>query len=679
MATRQLYWNIDWHWLLYPLLVFALALFAYGFYRRWRLWQQGKPGKRQHQFWRGISDVLTFGFGHARTARETYPGVMHILIFWGTALLFFATFIVALQADLGVSVFHGGLYLFIKATANAFGLLVLAGLAMAAWRRYVMRPSRLDNRADDAVTLALLAVLIISGFLIEGARMAAVPDQWAEWGFVGHWLSGPFAAAFTPSGLVVFHRVLWWFHLALVFGLLAYLPYSKLFHLLLAPANQFMRSRGPVGVPELVDFEDESVETYGVSGLAELPRKTLFDTDVCLRCGRCHDACPATASGKHLDPKAAIQDLRDFMAGARDRSLVGDVIPENDLWSCTTCRACEAACPVFVGHVDKTLEMRRNLVLMESRFPPQARLIFDNLEVNGNPLGESALVRGDFLRRSGVPTVAEKPEVEILYWPGCSGNLDVRSQKVSAALVRLLQSAGISFATLGNQEKCCGEPARRLGNEYLFQTLAVGNIEMLDAYGVRKIVTQCPHCFHALKHEYRQLGADLEVVHHTEFLAELVASGRLRPTPTGPKRVAYHDSCYLGRYNGLYDQPRRLLKACGVELVELPRHRTGAFCCGGGGGRMWLEEDEGERINNLRTDELLSVTPDIAAVACPYCLTMLRDGVDARQAGDRVQVMDIAEILAAGDTSPSPAAGRAAEDRPMSAEVEDQVVLGARM
>jgi Fe-S oxidoreductase/nitrate reductase gamma subunit len=647
MATRQLYWNISWHWLLYPLLVVAVALFAYGFYRRWRLWQQGKPGRRQHQFWRGVSDIVTFGFGHRRIASEAYPGVMHIFIFWGAALLFFATIIVALQADLGASVFDGDLYLFIKATANAFGLLVLAGLAMAAWRRYIVRPPRLDNRADDAVTLALLAVIIITGFLIEGARMAAVPDPWGQWGFVGYWLSGPFASALTPSGLLVFHEALWWFHLALVFGLIAYLPYSKLFHLLLAPANQFMRARGPVGVAELIDFDDEGVESYGISSLPELQRKTLFDTDVCLRCGRCHDACPATASGKHLDPKAEIQDLRGFMVAPGGRALIGEVIPENDLWSCTTCRACEQACPVFVGHVDKTLEMRRNLVLMESRFPPQARLIFDNMEVNGNPLGESALIRGEYLSGLGVPTLAQRPDVEVLYWPGCSGNLDVRSQKVSAALVGLLQAAGVSFATLGNEEKCCGEPARRLGNEYLFQTLARGNIEVLAGYGPRKIVTQCPHCFHTLKHEYRQLGAELEVVHHTDFLAGLVTSGRLNLQPTERKRVAYHDSCYLGRYNGLYGQPRSLLKAAGLELIELPRHGAKAFCCGGGGGHMWLEEDEGERINNLRTDELLSVSPEVAAVACPYCLTMLRDGVDARQAGDRVRVMDIAEILVA--------------------------------
>jgi Fe-S oxidoreductase/nitrate reductase gamma subunit len=653
MPTRTLYWNVTWYWLMYPLLAGALAVFAYGFYRHCRVWLQGTPRKRRHRFWAGVGDVVMFGFGHRRTAAEVYPGVMHLLMFWGAILLVFATVVVALQADFGVAVFRGDLYLLIKATANVFGLLVLVGIALAAWRRYVLRPKRLDNTADDAVTLTLLALILVTGFLVEGARMAAVPDPWAAWGFVGRWLSGPLGSAFSASGLLIFHRSLWWFHLALVLGLVAYLAYSKMIHLLLAPANQFIRPRGAIGVPEAIDFEDESIESYGIAALRDLPRKTLFDADVCLRCGRCQDNCPATASGKHLNPKAAIQDIRALMtqtprpAPDAPTRLLGQVIPENDVWSCTTCRACEAACPVFVEHVDKTVEMRRNLVLMEGRFPAQARLVFDNLEVNGNPLGESVLVRGDHLRKLGVPSLAEKSDAQILYWPGCAGALDARNQQTSGALVHLLRSAGVSFATLGSEERCCGEPARRMGNEYLFQTLATSNVQAMQAHGVRKIVTACPHCFNMLKNEYPQLGGDYEVLHHTEFLLQLIAGGRLRVAAGARKKVAYHDPCYLGRYNGIYQQPRSLLTAAGLDLVELPRRRAKAFCCGGGGGRMWLEEDEGERIGNLRADEILGVSPDVVAVACPYCLVMLRDGVDARSTDERVEVRDIADILEA--------------------------------
>ncbi len=334
-------------------------------------------------------------------------------------------------------------------------------------------------------------------------------------------------------------------------------------------------------------------------------------------------------------------------------SLIGGVISEQEIWACTTCYACQEQCPVQNEHINKIIDLRRNLVLMEGRFPKQAGLVFKNLEVNGNPLGESALIRGELLGRLGVPSIGQNPGAEILYWPGCAGSLETRNQKVTTALVNLLNAAGVSFAVLANEEKCCGEAARRLGNEYLYQTLAAGNIATLSGYEVKKIVTQCPHCFSTLKHEYPQLGGQLEVIHHTQFLAELVGSGRLKlgqPAETGqaePKRVTYHDSCYLGRYNGLFDQPRQLLTAAGHDLVELPRRRQNAFCCGAGGGRMWLEKDEGERINRIRIDEVLGVSPDIAAVACPYCLTMLKDGVDDREAADRVRVMDVAEVLQA--------------------------------
>ncbi len=395
-----------------------------------------------------MRDVLAFGLGHKRILAEPYPGIMHILILWGAIVLVFATAIVALQADFGVYLFHGDLYLFIKATANLFGLLILVGIAMAAWRRYVTKPKRLDNKADDGVTLALLALILITGFLVEGARMAAVPDSWAAWGFVGNWLAAPFAAAFGPSGLLMFHRALWWFHLSLTLGLVAYLPYSKLFHLLLAPANQFMRPRGPIGVPDLIDFEDESVESYGISALSELPRKTLFDTDACLRCGRCQDACPATASGKHLNPKAAIQDLRTFMmetgrampgtaedgrADGKGRTLIGQVILEADLWACTTCRACEAACPVYIGHRGQDASRCAAISSsMESRFPRRPRSPSRASRRTGTP-GVGQAPAADWAKELPVETMAETAErgSSILYWVGCARLLEDRAKKVS--------------------------------------------------------------------------------------------------------------------------------------------------------------------------------------------------------------------------------------------------------
>ncbi|WP_206810331.1 heterodisulfide reductase-related iron-sulfur binding cluster [Paradesulfitobacterium ferrireducens] len=675
MPTREVYWNIEGeHWL-YAFFIIALAIFGYGVYQRIQLWKLGQPENRWQDIGQGIKDVLAYGFGHKRILKDAYPGIMHFAIFWGFVFLFIATAIITLQADFKLPVFQGGVYLFVKFTSNLFGLLALIGIVVAAFRRYVQRPNRLDNKPDDAIMLLLLFVLLFTGFLIEGARMAAKPDPWSSWGFVGQWLASVLQAMFNESQLLAFHRFLWWFHLILAMGFVAYFPYSKLFHIILGPVNQFMRKRGPIGIPEIIDFEDESIETYGKSQLREFSWKTLFNTDVCLRCGRCQDNCPAYLSGKHLSPKRVIQDMRVLMEetgaalkeakkkavavqGAEEaaaaaesaeewtgRALIGEVIPEDDLWACTTCRSCEQQCPVFIEHVDKTIDMRRNLVLMESRFPSEAQLAFRNMENNGNPWGIGWSTRADFLTGLGVKTYEENPEAEILYWPGCSGAFDARNQKVSAALVKLLQAANVNFAILGNEEKCCGDSARKLGNEYLFYSLATENIEVMKGYGVKKILTQCPHCFNLLKNEYPQFGGEFEVVHHTEYLKELMNSGKLKLTKGHGKTVTYHDSCYLGRYNEIYEQPRELLKAVGLDIKEMAHTREKSFCCGAGGGRMWLEEHEGERINVMRTDEALALSPDLIGTACPFCLTMINDGIAGKEAGDQVKALDIAEIL----------------------------------
>ncbi len=330
--------------------------------------------------------------------------------------------------------------------------------------------------------------------------------------------------------------------------------------------------------------------------------------------------------------------------------LIGQVISENDIWDCTTCRSCEEQCPIFVEHVDKTVAMRRNLVLMESCFPPEAQLAFRNMENNGNPWGIGWSTRADYLQSLDVPTLAENPEAEILYYPGCSGAFDGRNQKVSAAIVKLLREAQVNFAILGNEEKCCGDSARRLGNEYLFHSLATENIKVLNGYGVKKILTQCPHCFNCLKHEYPQFGGDFEVLHHTEYLNDLLSSGRLQLNHgiggADGRRITYHDSCYLGRYNTIYQAPRQLLQEVGLNLLEMAHTKEKSFCCGAGGGRMWLEEHQGERINVMRADEAIAPGVDRVGTACPFCLTMISDGVAAREAGEQVKVLDIAEILA---------------------------------
>ncbi|MEL1133767.1 heterodisulfide reductase-related iron-sulfur binding cluster [Desulfitobacterium sp. THU1] len=696
--TREIYWNIDGHLIMYFFAAIMLGIFAFGIVRRYRLWKVGQPENRWSAGWQGVKDIFIYGFGHKRILKDFTPGVMHLALLVGFIFLFFATAMITLQADFGINIFQGALYIFIKITTNLFGLLAMIGVLYLFYRRYSKRPAKLDNQKDDLLALTLILMILVTGFFLQGFRMASEHDPWATYGFAGYWMIEPLQAIFSQEQLLAMHKYTWWFHMLIAFAFIAYLPYSKLFHIVLGPINQFLRQRGPVGVPELIDFEDESQETFGLSEFKQLSWKAIFNSDVCIRCGRCQEDCPAYVSGKHLNPKQTIQDIKGRAAeeyhavcqakkeakhSAKQegvvasgeaaatvdgtaaleippgRALIGDVIAEQDIWDCTTCRSCEQQCPVFVEHVDKTVEMRRNLVLMESRFPSEAQLAFRNMENNGNPWGIGWNKREEFLKGLEVPTLVENPEAEILYWPGCSGAFDARNQKVSAALVKLLRAAKVNFAILGNEEKCCGDSARKLGNEFLYQTLAAENIEVMKGYGVKKVITQCPHCFQTLSHDYPQLGGKFEVVHHTTYLKELIDSGRLRLSDgenlndgesRGEElqlRMTYHDSCYLGRYNKIYSEPREILKKAGLKVIEMKRTKEKSFCCGAGGGRMWLEEHEGERINELRTEEALATGAEIVGTACPFCLTMFNDGLNAKEeAAAKTKALDIAEILA---------------------------------
>lgn len=690
--TREVYWNIDYHLVMYLFAVIMAVIFFYGIYRRYRQWKLSKPQKIQLQTWQGIKDVFIYGFGHKRLLKDKVPGVMHMAILFGFIFCFFATAVITLQADFGLPLFKGGLYVFIKITTNLFGLLAIIGVIYLFYRRYITRPDKLDNQKDDLVALTLLFIILVTGFIVQSLRMAADNDPFAIYGFVGYWTMAPLQALFDQAQLLSMHRFTWWFHMLIAFVFIAYIPYSKLFHIFLSFVKIFIRERGPIGVPALIDFEDESLETYGISEFSQLNWKDSFNSDVCVRCGRCQDNCPAYLSGKALNPKKHIQDIKkraeeeyaayqeakkaakeagtvaasesgSESAAAVDgtaalelppgRILLGEVIPEEEIWDCTTCRSCEQQCPIFVQHVDKTIEMRRNLVLMESRFPSEAQLAFRNMENNGNPWGIGWNNREEFLKGLGVPTMEENPDAEILYWPGCSGAFDARNQRVSAAIVKILKAANVNFAILGNEEKCCGDSARKLGNEFLYQTLAAENIEVMNGYGVKKIITQCPHCFQTLKHDYRQMGGEFEVIHHSEYIQELLNSGRLKldnASNIGGKdlKVTYHDSCYLGRYNEIYKEPRDILKKAGVTLVEMARKKDRGFCCGAGGGRMWLEEHGGQRMNEMRTDQALATGASVICTACPFCLTMINDGIGAREAGETTKALDIAEVIAQG-------------------------------
>ena len=683
VPSREIYWNIPEHLLLYALAVVAAVIFGYGLYKRYQIWcciGKPEPGKRCDRIGERIQSLFNNAIIQLRVLRETYPGVMHFLIFWGFIILFIGAILDFIEILTGIKILYGVPYLYGSFITDFLGFLAIVGVLMVVFRRYVLRPDRLDNTPDDAIVLTWLFVILITGFLIEGLRIAATSDPWTSWQPFGS-LAATLFASMTPEAQESAHRVLWWLHGILVMGIMVYLPYSKLFHVFLTPANQFFRSLEPRGIIAPIDFENEETEIFGVEKIEDFTWKQLFDTDACTRCGRCQDNCPAYLSQKPLSPKQMTQDLKAHLyekapillkqkaatctAGDKpeeqqeaavadeksqeilDKALIGDVIEEETIWSCTTCYSCQEQCPAFVEHINKTIDLRRYLVLTESRFPSEAQLAFRNMENNGNPWGVGWANRADWIEDLGVKTMEEDSNVEILFWPGCAGAFDDRNKKVATAMVKLLQAAGVSFGILGTEEKCCGDSARRLGNEYLFQMLAQENIEAMKQYNVTKIVTQCPHCYNILKKEYPQFGGEYEVVHHTQFLLELIKQGKLKPTKAITETVTYHDSCYLGRYNDLYAEPRQILRnVSGIQLVEMDRHHGKSFCCGAGGGRMWLEESHGQRINEMRTEQALKVQPGIISTACPFCLTMLDDGVKAKAEEDStVRVLDLAEVL----------------------------------
>ncbi len=652
--TREIYWNVPGYGWLYLLFVVALVVFSYGVYRRVRLWRMGKPEERFDQPVRRLWHLFIDGLLQRAVVGELYPGVMHAAIFFGFVVLFIGTILVLLQADFGLQILHGRFYLYYSLVLDLFGVVFILGLLMALFRRYVLRAQRLNNRADDAVLLAMLLLVGVSGFFIEASRLAVTQPPWRAWSPVGNWLAS-FLAPMAEADKLGMHRLLWWGHLVVSMGFVAYLPYSKLFHIFVSPANIYFGTLGPRG--ELLPIDLEASESFGVSRMDEFTWKQLFDLDACTSCGRCQDVCPAHATGKPLSPKQLILDLRAQMEiagkvkgnggqGQEVMPLLGGAIAEDVVWSCTTCLACQVHCPVAVEHVRKIVDMRRALVLMEARFPQELNLAFRGLETNANPWGISSATRSAWAEGLGVPTIQERPEAEYLWFVGCAGSFDDRAVKVSRALARVLETAGVSFAILGVEEACCGDPARRAGNEYVSMTLMQQNVELFARYGVKKVLTACPHCYNVLKNEYRQFGGNYQVVHHSELLAQLLAQGRLRMARAAQSQVALHDSCFLGRYNGIYEQPREVLRAvAGGGVRELPRRRQRSFCCGAGGARMWMEENLGTRINHARVEEALATGAPTVAVACPFCLVMLDDGVKDRGAEEKVRVLDIAQIL----------------------------------
>jgi Fe-S oxidoreductase/nitrate reductase gamma subunit len=658
----------------FALLILATAAaFLLPIVRRIRIILAGGPEDRFRDLWKRFVHALTKVLLQRCTLRNErlFTGLMHVGIFYGA--LTFDTMTVSHTLE----GFFDGFYLFGRTgiglvfsfVIDVAAFTVMAGVIFLAFRRFIIRPKAYATTRGDSVLIYLLITLATATFLyFEGFSVAAHPET-ARWSFLGPRLAGLIGRSGLSAAAIASHfKAAWWAHVVTVYAFIAYVPHSKYLHMFAGPFNVFFRRPTPSG--ELAPLDLEKSEVFGVEKLPDFTWKDNLDAFACMECGRCQDACPAFASGKPLSPKMILFNMErallasDKALTAKKRDDLAELVPatftEGEIWTCTTCGACQKECPVEIEHIRKIVGTRRSRVLMQSKFPQELNGFFRNMETNSNPWGIGFSKRAEWGEPLGVRHIKDVPDAEYLFWVGCLGAYDDGGKAIAASLVSILRAAGVRFGTLGTEEKCCGDSARRLGHEYLFQSLATENIGLFKRYGVRKVVTICPHGYNTIKHEYPKLldlvpdltGEDktklraIEVVSHAELIGRLIAEGRITLTPSCPAIYTFHDPCYLGRHNGLVREPRRVLRAAlGAKPKELRRHGDDSFCCGAGGGLMWTEESLGQRVNHLRVDEVIASGAGLAAAACPFCLTMLRDGLKDKGRED-IAVRDIAQIVA---------------------------------
>jgi Fe-S oxidoreductase len=635
-----------------PLVLFSLAAFCYSCYRRLNLVTVGVGEYRLDQPMTRVKQVLVYALGQKRVVERPF-GINHGVIFWAFLVLALANaeFLISgifpkLSFALLPEPLHAGLSLLFEVSSLA----ALAAVVIAGVRRAVTPPFEGARTFEAFVILSMIAVLMLAYFGMHAADIAAGSAPASSATPVSTALASLLAHSSLPLQTV--SRACWWIHAIVLLGFMNFLPYSKHMHILTAIPNVFLRSLQRPNTQLREEFAEG--RRYGAKGVDDLTWKDLLDSFSCTECGRCQEACPAAATGKRLNPRLVIHAIKEKLLGSRgfsaDRTIIGSgdngACSESAVWSCTSCGACMAACPVFIEHTPKIVKMRRHLVQMEAKFPEELLNLFENMEQRSNPWGMAPSERSKWSSHLTVRPF-DAADTEYLLFVGCSGAFDARNKQVTVALTRVLDAAGVSYGILGKEEKCCGESVRRLGNEYLFEKMATESVEQFRKKGVTKVITQCPHCFNTLKNDFRQYGLELEVMHHSVFIKKLLDEGALKLTPQVSElgRVVLHDSCYLGRHNGVYDAPREVVReATGAPVHEVERNREKAFCCGAGGGRMWLEEHEGTPINRSRLNEALAKEPKTICVSCPFCMTMFEDGLKECP-GSGVQVRDVAEVV----------------------------------
>jgi Fe-S oxidoreductase/nitrate reductase gamma subunit len=650
---RDTFWNVPgWAQIaLYVGGVLAVALFTYGMWQRLRLWRGGLPENRFDRIPDRVGLVVKHALGQVRTLSQAYPGVMHATMFWGFLALFMGTVLATLDWDItlplfGYKLLKGPFYLFYETVLDMFGLFFVIGLGMAVWRRFVKRPARVDATSRFAWVLALLFVINVTGFIMEACRLAVVEPWWAPWSPVGWALGRVFVAVgLSPDALRGLHLATWIFHAVLALGFIAVVPYSYFVHLVTTPLNIFFSKLAPRGAIAPIKNIEEA-ESLGVSKLEEFSWKRRLDFDACVECGRCQAACPAYMSGTALSPKQIIVKLKRHMHGELPGPIHGELIKADELWACTTCMACVQECPAFIDIVDTIIDLRRYLTLSEGALPSTAPQSLQNIQRAGNPWGLPAGERLAWAQGLDVPVMEPDREVEYLYWVGCSASYDRRNQAIARSVVKILKAAGVSFGVM-QEERCHAEVGRRLGEEYLYQTVAQENVEAVKQYKFKKVITHCPHCFNTIKNEFPQFGGSYEVLHHSQVIEQLIAEGRIKPKKTLDATLAFHDSCYLGRYNGITEAPRNVAKSVpGLRVIELPRNRERGLCCGGGGGHMWMEVKAEKRVNLIRVEEALEAKVNMVGTACPFCLAMVDLGRKVKGAEDTLAVKDVSELIA---------------------------------
>lgn len=621
--------------------VFAAAMlfFAYSCFNKFGLVRLGASDKRRGSFGNMFKDAI----GQSRVISGPF-GMNHAMLFWSFLVLVLlnAEFLInGIVPAISFAALPAGIYGILFNIFDLVSLLVLVTVVLALLRKLFAPPYPEARTFEAFFILSMIATLMLAYFFLHGAEIAT-----------GHAKASSFISGLVASGLTgasaeyvqSFYASSWWVHAIVLLVFMNFLPYSKHMHVITALPNVYFRSTEK---PVMMQREEYEVgNTYGAAKATDLSWKDLLDSFTCTECGRCQDNCPANLTDKPLNPREMIHIIKDNLNKKGSAKLIGDgehSVSEDSIWSCLSCGACMAACPVFIEHVPKLIKMRRKLVEMDAEFPEELLNLFENLEQRSNPWGIAPSERTKWCSQLDVKEYSE--ETEYLLFIGCAGAFDSRSKQISLAMTQILDKAGVSYGILGKEELCCGDSARRLGNEYLFEQMALQNAELFQKKGVKKIITQCPHCFTTLKNDYKQYGIELEVIHHSEVISQLIKDGKLQLDNKNNEKIAFHDSCYLGRHNDVYEAPRDVIKGTGATVAEMERNMDKSFCCGAGGGRMWMEEDLGTRINVNRVEQALETSADSICVSCPYCMTMFEDGL--KDLGkEEVKVQDISELVA---------------------------------